>query len=125
MDLAKRAPLESFVYTVVDPVTGEEVPDMRVTLLSTFSAEWKKAQQQLSRKYKLKGKKHQASPDELLQSRVHMVGSVIADWEGFEENGEPLPCNDENIEHVLNTYNWLLNQLDIALSDDANFLSKG
>ena len=125
MDLKTRSVVDTFTYNVVDPVTGDNVEGMTVNLRPTYSAEWKREDAKLVRQMRAKGRNYKPTPDDMMQTRVKLASSVIASWTGFEEDGKKLQCVPSTVERVLAEYPWLLNQIDIALGDESNFLTKG
>lgn len=60
------------------------------------------------------------------EERVDSVCAMVTEWEGFQKNGEPLECTDENKKAIFGWrgYGWLLDQIDTQIKDRANFLPK-
>lgn len=124
MDLKTRSIVDTFTYNVVDPVTGDNVEGMTINLRPTYSAQWKQADAKLTRQFRAKGKNYKATPDDMTETRVKLAASVVASWDGFEEDGKKLQCVPSTVERVLTEYPWLLKQIDYALGDESNFLTK-
>lgn len=66
----------------------------RVQIRVPTPAERRKILDRATRKFRRRGQQEEVVNSELVNELLLKIS--IIDWEGIEQNGEPLPCSDEN-----------------------------
>lgn len=107
MDVSKLGPsaadTEGVWFEWVDPYTGVHEPDARVKVASERSPAYAEAVRKLTNEQveKLAGGRRRNRGKGLGEGmqraqRQAVADHLVLDWQGFTENGEPLPCTPEN-----------------------------
>lgn len=68
-----------------------------------------------------KGKREMSVTAESIEEKaVNLLIFAVVDWEGFTNDGERVPCTEENVRKLIadETYIWIRNQVDVAVGDD-------
>jgi len=130
MDLAKLDLTEhansGAELEVLHPITGENLLDdngekVVITLLGADSTKMRGAMSDRARKQLSQKKAQVMSLDQAEETSSELLSAITIGWRGFVENGEVIPCTEENAKRLYTKYAWLRLQVDAFVSDRANF----
>lgn len=110
MDLKLLKPELSARIAVKNPVTGKRIKGLTFTLAGRTSPEFVAAVRSVN------------SESDDSKRGIDLFAAVILEWQGFEEDGELLPCDFETAKRLLTEYDWLLEQVIAAMTDKETFL---
>lgn len=106
------------------PVTDEGL-DAFICVYGQDSKRYEKAQAERARKWQRllgRSRERQLSPQELKKGAVELLAEVTGQWRGIELDGEVLACNAENAAKFYERFPWVVEQLDAAVHERANFM---
>ena len=132
MDLSKLKPElaeEGAVMQVRHPETEEDIEGMTMTLLGRDSSVAKKIRRKrqnaaLARVSKGKKAMDTMTSEQLEAQTIDELTQLCTGWEGFELEGSPLECNEENKREVLEGWDWLREQAEEFVSTRSNHFRK-
>lgn len=109
--------------TVTHPVSGVEMPGMRLRVCGVDSDRYQKAEKAgLTRRMR---QRRQAVGEDLDLDTLEVQARCVTAWEGIEENGRPIEYSHKNVVAVLTKFRWLRDQVDRFIQDRGNFTKKG
>lgn len=117
---------EGITVAIRHPETNAKLP-LTVTIRGADSEAYQRvADASLNAVFKDmgKGKKTARTAADVRDERISAIAGCVVGWEGFAENGETLECTEDNKVRIFGHrgYAWLLDQVDEAIRDRANFL---
>jgi len=93
-----------------------------ITVVGTYSATYRKAQNQNRDKFlKQRGN---VDSEMIEKQSVETTARCIKAWRGFTSNGVDFPCNRENAIAMLTNAPWIREQVEEAMNDHAGFFPK-
>lgn len=104
---------------------SDEPLDIHITVHGQDSTHYEKAQAERARKWQRmlgRSRDRQLSPDELKKGAIELMAAVTVQWRGVVLDGEALECTPENAAKVYGRFPWVMEQLDAAVHERANFL---
>lgn len=124
LDVVKSSGM-GFELELLHPISGEKLP-MSLTVLGKDSEEFQEAtlEQQRARILSASRKKKMEMPDmnEVKRTTIILLASVTVAMKGFVENGKPISYSREAVIDLYTRFPWILEQVDAAVNDRANFL---
>lgn len=88
-----------------------------------YIAERDRQTKQLIRQNRRRGGNTETTPDELRANRVAMAAAAVVRWNGWESNGEPWPCEPENVKALLGSSADILEQVEDGIERHARFFA--
>lgn len=121
MDISSIAPNER-VIDIVHPATEEPI-GLKITLLPSSHENVKKVQRHQQNR-RLQSRKFNVTAEQLEAQGLELLVAAISGWEwsgdaNFE--GEVPEFNAENVRRVLKKADWIRDQVDKELANDAAF----
>ncbi len=115
-------------FNIRHPETNAKLP-LSITILGADSDAYQRvsdASLNTVLKDMAKGKKTARTASDIRDERISAISGCVVKWEGFSEDGTELECTTENKIRIFGDrgYGWLLDQVDEAIRDRANFLPK-
>lgn len=126
LDTSRKAN-EGVTIPLRHPDTNAKLP-LTVTILGADSDKYRKvadaSTDAIFKEIAKTGKVGARSAESTREERIEAVAECIVGWSGFARDNQVLECTRENKVAVLSHpgYGWLLDQVDIAIRDRANFL---
>ena len=118
MDISKLKQDESLAADGV----WVEMEDARFKIRSTDSKTYRKAMTKIAKRNQTRLRK---DPEAIHEATIEgLADGILIDWQGIEENGQPLPCNDANKRKVLQI-ETIRTFLATEAQDLANFQREG
>lgn len=109
--------------TVTHPITGIEMPGMRLRVCGVDSDRYQKAEKaMLSRRMR---QRRQALGEDLDLDSLEVQARCVTAWEGIEEGGRPVDHSHKAVVAVLTKHRWLRDQVERFIQDRGNFTKKG
>lgn len=105
------------------PLENDQGQAMRIKLAGRDSERFKRIQRRLGDR-RLSGKKKNLSFREAESEALNLLANCTLDWEGIQENDEPVEFTDENVKRLYQKYPWIKDQVDEFITDRTNFLGK-
>lgn len=131
MDLNKLKPAlaeEGVTMEVVHPETEETIEGMTITLLgrdSDVAKRIRRKRQDAALARVSKGKKGlDMTAEQLEEQSIEELVKLTKSWQGFELDGQPLECTDENKRKVFSGWEWLREQAEEFVSTRSHFFRK-
>lgn len=112
---------------ILNPQTGELFePSIVIWIYGVDSTLFQKAQQIATNK-RLKGLGRKRgnitfTAEDLEEEGLNALAKCVFKWENIEWEGKTLECTFKNIRMVLERLPWMREQLDVFMTDRANFL---
>lgn len=129
MDLASldltKASNDGAWITLKHPATGEELSG-RIKIVGKDSTKFTQLSEEFKRKTldDMKANKTMAQRMENAQEQSDAIlVSCTLDWDGMMLDGKDLPFSEANVKMVYSRFNWIKEQIDVAIADRANFLT--
>ncbi|WP_426751711.1 hypothetical protein [Myxococcus sp. Y35] len=124
LDLGSLQRSDTTTVEIVHPATGDAT-GMKVVVHGVDSPTYREADRALRnrRLHKLQhsGRASKVTAEDTEADGLELLVRCTASWEGFKENGEPLPFSKENARRVYQEHPWLRRQVDAAVTDAASF----
>lgn len=124
LDLTKASNDGAWI-TLKHPATGEDLSG-RIKIVGKDSTKFT----QLSEEYKrktlddMKSNKTMAQRMESAQEQSDAIlVACTLDWDGMMLDGKDLPFTEANVKMVYSRFNWIKEQIDVAIANRANFLT--
>lgn len=122
MDLSTLLPKDSAAIKLKHPVSGSIIDDVEISITGHDSATFKnaikaRAKAQIARK---KGDVDFEAND---KESIELLATCTTGWCGISEGGKELPFSFANAVYIYTKYNWIREQVDIAIGDRANFFT--
>jgi hypothetical protein len=129
MDLASldltKASNEGAWITLKHPATGEELSG-RIKIVGKDSTKFTQLSEEFKRKT-LEDMKSNRTMSQRLENAQEQSDSILVactlDWDGMMLDGKDLEFTESNVKMVYNRFNWIKEQIDVAIADRANFLT--
>jgi hypothetical protein len=129
MDLASldltKASNDGAWITLKHPATGEELSG-RIKIVGKDSTKFTQLSEEFKRKT-LEDMKSNRTMSQRLENAQEQSDSILVactlDWEGMMLDGKDLEFTESNVKMVYNRFNWIKEQIDVAIADRANFLT--
>lgn len=129
MDLASldltKASNDGAWITLKHPATGEELSG-RIKIVGKDSTKFTQLSEEFKRKTldDMKSNKTMAQRMENAQEQSDAIlVACTLDWDGMMLDGKDLPFTEANVKMVYGRFNWIKEQIDVAIADRANFLT--
>ena len=129
MDLASldltKASNDGAWITLKHPATGEELSG-RIKIVGKDSTKFTQLSEEFKRKTldDMKSNKTMAQRMENAQEQSDSIlVACTLDWDGMMLDGQDLPFSEANVKMVYSRFNWIKEQIDVAIADRANFLT--
>jgi hypothetical protein len=129
MDLASldltKASNDGAWITLKHPATGEELSG-RIKIVGKDSTKFTQLSEEFKRKAldDMKSNKTMAQRMENAQEQSDAIlVACTLDWDGMMLDGQDLPFSEANVKMVYGRFNWIKEQIDVAIADRANFLT--
>ena len=129
MDLASldltKASNDGAWITLKHPATGEELSG-KIKVVGKDSTKFIQLSEEFRRKTldDMKSTKTMAQRMESAQEQSDAVlVACTIDWEGMMLDGKDLPFTEANVKMIYKRFNWIKEQIDVAIADRANFLT--
>lgn len=129
MDLASldltKASNDGAWITLKHPATGEELSG-RIKIVGKDSTKFTQLSEEFKRKTldDMKSNKTMAQRMENAQEQSDAIlVACTLDWDGMMLDGKDLPFTEANVKMVYSRFNWIKEQIDVAIADRANFLT--
>lgn len=129
MDLASldltKASNDGAWITLKHPATGEELSG-RIKIVGKDSTKFTQLSEEFKRKTldDMKSNKTMAQRMENAQEQSDSIlVACTLDWDGMMLDGKDLPFTETNVKMVYSRFNWIKEQIDVAIADRANFLT--
>lgn len=112
------------------PLTTEDGKKVTVTVLGRYSDVYVKNQRRATnRRLQQAGRGRggiKVNAEELEAEAVELLSNCITAWENVTVDGQVLECNQNNAKKILSDprFAWFRDQVDEAVNDDSNFMSK-
>lgn len=109
-----------------DPYLGADGQPSTITVLGSESKAYKearRAQQRRIFKAARSGGVSQMTPEESERDAVALAASAVIDWSGWEANGQPLPCTQENVRALLGV-DHIFDQVNRGIQQHASFFAR-
>lgn len=123
LNLAEIKP-QTHSHEVTKPGSAEPI-GLRLELVSMNDERTKAARRSLENKHLHRRQRNKSlTADELHKDRVETVVGAVVGWtwhSGLSWNDEELEFTKPNLRTVLEALPWLVDQLDEAIGDEANF----
>lgn len=107
------------------PATGEELSG-RIKVVGKDSTKFTQLSEEFKRKtlddMKVNKTMAQRMENAQEQSDAILVACTL-DWDGMMLDGKDLPFSEKNVKMVYSRFNWIKEQIDVAIADRANFLT--
>ena len=100
---------------------GDNKP-VRAKVVGVDSQKYRAVMNKINNK-RLKRRKLLGTAEMLEKEKLETIFACLVDWENFYRDGELMPCNVENKQFMLENFPWLVEQLDLAIGDRANFFT--
>lgn len=112
-----------FAVQLRHPATDEPL-GASITVHGQDSKLYRKLSSERARKWakSMRRGKDDLSPEEARQAGVELIAGLTKSWEGIELDKKPLECTPENAVTFYTRFYWVVEQLDRAVHDRANFL---
>lgn len=101
---------------------GDDKKPVTVRVAGTFSATYRRAEQ-ASTDRRLKRGMRSVNSETLTKDRLNVTAACVLGWEGFFNNGKPIPCDRTNVVTVLEAAPWIRQQIETAMEDHEAFFS--
>jgi len=129
MDLASldltKASNEGAWITLKHPATGEDLSG-KIKIVGKDSTKFTQLSEEFKRKT-LEDMKSSKTMAQRLENAQEQSDSILVactlDWEGMMLDGKDLEFTESNVKMVYNRFNWIKEQIDVAIADRANFLT--
>lgn len=129
MDLASldltKASNDGAWITLKHPATGEELSG-KIKVVGKDSTKFTQLSEEFKRKTldDMKANKTMAQRMENAQEQSDaIIVACTLDWDGMMLDGKDLPFSEANVKMVYSRFNWIKEQIDVAIADRANFLT--
>jgi hypothetical protein len=107
------AELEPLLY-------GSQKRPVTMTIVGSYSPTYKRAEEsQLSKTLRRRGQV--LTGPELKAQRTELLAACVKAWDGFFEDGNPVPCERSFVLDVLRKAPWIREQVERAVDDHAGF----
>ncbi|WNZ59904.1 hypothetical protein QEG98_28280 [Myxococcus sp. MxC21-1] len=125
-DIGSLQRSDTTTVEILHPVSGDAT-GMKVVVHGVDSPTYREADRALRnrRLHKLQhsGRASKLTAEDTDKDGLELLVRCTAAWEGFRENGEPLPCTKDNARRVYEEHPWLRRQVDAAVTDAASFFA--
>lgn len=129
MDLASldltKASNDGAWITLKHPATGEELSG-KIKVVGKDSTKFIQLSEEFRRKT-LEDMKSTKTMAQRMESAQEQSDAVLVactiDWEGMMLDGKDLPFTEANVKMIYKRFNWIKEQIDVAIADRANFLT--
>lgn len=105
---------------------GEEIWEGRqrvtITQCGMNSKRYKRVEAWQQREFRRIGRK--LTDEEMLSMRTEFLARCAIRWQGFTENGEPLPFTTENVTKAYTTLPFVYRKMNEAMGDSERFFKK-
>lgn len=99
---------------------GEDRKPVTVKVAGTFSATYRRAEQALADR-RLKRSARRLTGEGMQKDQLGLVAACVLSWEGFFDNGKPIPCDRSSVVMVLERAPWIREQIERAMEDHEGF----
>lgn len=106
-----------------EPYGSSNGEAVTITVLGSESKRYREASDRLLRRA-LRSRQRTLTPKELRENRVERAAAAVIEWHGIEANGEPWPCEPENVKALLFQSEHILEQVEIGIDGHADFFSR-
>lgn len=124
LDLTKASNDGAWI-TLKHPATGEDLSG-RIKIVGKDSTKFTQLSEEFKRKTleDMKSSKTMAQRMENAQEQSDAIlVACTLDWDGMMLDGKDLPFSEANVKMVYSRFNWIKEQIDVAIADRANFLT--
>lgn len=101
----------------------EQTKPVTITVVGTYSRTYRRTIE-AQRDRNIKQRKFNLDGDELLQQALELEAACIRDWDGFTDDGAPVPYTKANAVALLRQYPWIREQVNAAMNDHAAFFQQ-
>lgn len=119
---------EGVPVTILDPMDqpypAPDGTECTITVLGSESKRVRNASIEIARRRTRPGRRYQFTPEDAMEFRIELAAAAVVDWHGWEANGEPWPCEPENVRELLGVRHILV-QVETAIQNHAFFTAKG
>lgn len=127
LDLGSLQRSDTTTVEILHPVSGDAT-GMKVVVHGVDSPTYREADRAL-RNRRLHVLQHSGRASKITaegtdKDGLELLVRCTAAWEGFTENGQPLPFSKDNARRVYEEHPWLRRQVDAAVTDAASFFGK-
>lgn len=100
---------------------GESKP-VTITVAGAHSSKFRRIEEALRRR---KIKPRQFTAELVYEDNIEKAAACTLEWEGFQQNGEPVPMTGENAKFLYRSCPWVLEQVMEAMHDHSRFFENG
>jgi hypothetical protein len=102
-----------------EPYLGPDGEPCKLFYVGKESKRYRAARREVTRQ-QLKSRKANMEPEDLRRNRVKQASAAVVRWSGWEDNGHPAECTQENVAKLLRI-DHILEQLEEAIEAHADF----